>query len=93
MVKQRRDSIAQFQAGGRDDLARNEQFELVLLEGYLPAPLTEAELAKFVDDAISETGAHGPKDMGKVMALLKERIAGRADLSKLAGQIKARLAA
>jgi len=93
MVKQRRDSIAQFQAGGRDDLARNEQFELVLLEGYLPAPLTEAELAKFVDDAISETGATGPKDMGKVMALLKERIAGRADLSKLAGQIKARLAA
>lgn len=92
MVKQRRDSIAQFAAGGRDDLARNEEFELNLLQGYLPVPLSEAEIDRAVGDAIAESGAAGTADMGKVMALLKGRLAGRADLSKVSAVVKARLA-
>ncbi|MET0217632.1 MAG: GatB/YqeY domain-containing protein [Burkholderiales bacterium] len=92
MVKQRRDSIAQFQAGGREDLARNEQFEVTLLQGYLPAALSDAELAQAVSDAIAASGAQGPQEMGKVMALLKARLAGRVDLSKVSAIVKARLA-
>ncbi len=92
MVKQRRDSIAQFQAGGREDLARNEQFELTLLQGYLPPALSDAELAQAVSDAIAASGAQGPQEMGKVMALLKARLAGRVDLSKVSAIVKARLA-
>jgi hypothetical protein len=91
MVKQRRDSIAQFQAGGREDLARNEQFELTLLQGYLPPALPDAELAQAVSDAIAASGAQGPQEMGKVMALLKARLAGRVDLSKVSAILKARL--
>jgi uncharacterized protein len=92
MVKQRRDSIAQFRAGGREDLARSEQFELTLLQGYLPAALSDAELAQAVSDAIAASGAQGPQEMGKVMALLKARLAGRTDLSKVSAMVKARLA-
>lgn len=92
MVKQRRDSIAQFEAGGREDLARNEQFELTLLQGYLPVPLSDVEIDRVVGDAIAESGARGVPDMGTVMALLKGRLAGRADLSKVSAAVKARLA-
>ena len=92
MVKQRRDSIAQFLAGGRDDLAHNEEFELNLLQAYLPVPLSEAEIDRAVGDAIAASGAAGTADMGKVMALLKGRLAGRADLSKVSAVVKARLA-
>jgi uncharacterized protein YqeY len=92
MVKQRRDSIAQFRAGGREDLARSEQFELTLLQGYLPAALSDAELTQAVSDAIAASGAQGPQEMGKVMALLKARLAGRTDLSKVSAMVKARLA-
>ncbi len=92
MVKQRRDSIAQFKVGGRGDLVEQEQFELSLLEGYLPPPLSDAEVVQAIGDAIAESGAESQRDMGNVMALLKERLSGRVDLSKLAGLVKARLA-
>lgn len=92
MVKQRRDSISQFEAGGRDDLARQEEFELNLLRDYLPTPLLAAEIDRAVEDAIAESGAAGAGDMGKVMALLKGRLAGRADLSKVSALVRARLA-
>jgi uncharacterized protein YqeY len=92
MVKQRRESIAQFRAGGRDDLARIEEFELELVQGYLPPPLTGAEIDLAVAAAIAETGAMGTADMGKVMALIKARLAGRADLSKVSAAVKAKLA-
>jgi uncharacterized protein YqeY len=92
MVKQRRESITQFRAGGRDDLARIEEFELELVQGYLPPPLTGAEIDLAVAAAIAETGAMGTADMGKVMALIKARLAGRADLSKVSAAVKAKLA-
>jgi uncharacterized protein YqeY len=92
MVKQRRESITQFRAGGRDDLARIEEFELELVQGYLPPPLTGAEIDLAVAAAIAETGAMGTADMGKVMALIKARLAGRADLSKVSATVKAKLA-
>lgn len=92
MVKQRRDSIAQFRAGGREDLARTEELELALLQSYLPAALSDAELEEAVHGAISECGALGPQQMGRVMALLKARLAGRADMSKVSALVKAKLA-
>jgi uncharacterized protein YqeY len=91
MVKQRRESIAQFEAAGRTDLAEAEKFELGVLSGYLPQQLGEAELRKEVDAAVAESGASGIKDMGKVMALLKSRLAGRADMGKISALVKARL--
>ena len=92
LIKQRRDSIAQYQAAGRQDLVDGETFELGLLQGYLPQQLSEAEIAQAIDAAIGETGAAGAKDMGKVMGLLKGRLAGRADIGKVSGLVKARLA-
>lgn len=92
MLKQRRDSAAQYQAAGRDDLAGQEQFEIGVVQGYLPEPLSEAELAAILAEVIAETGASGPRDMGKVMAALKARTAGRADMQALSGQVKAALA-
>lgn len=93
MLKQRRDSIAQFEKGGRQDLADTEKFELTVLQAYMPQGLSEAEIADAVAAAIAESGAKGPADMGKVMAVLKPRIAGRADMSKVSGLVKSKLGA
>jgi uncharacterized protein YqeY len=91
MVKQRRESITQFEAGGRADLVASEQAELVVLQGYLPEQLSEAELAALIDSAIASTGAASIKDMGKVMGVVKGQAAGRADMGKVGALIKARL--
>lgn len=93
MQKQRRDSISQFEAAARQDLAEAERYELGVLQGYLPAPLSEAEVAALIAAAIAETGASGPRDMGRVIALLKGRVAGRTDLGQLSLQVKQALAA
>lgn len=90
-VKQRRDSIAAFDAAGRADLADKERAEIAVLEAYLPQQLTEAEVDAEVAAAIAETGAAGPADMGKVMGVLKPRLAGRTDLAKVSGRVKAKL--
>ncbi|MGE0557972.1 MAG: GatB/YqeY domain-containing protein [Burkholderiales bacterium] len=92
MIKQRRDSIAQFEQGGRQDLADKEKQELGLLQGYMPQALGEGEIDAAVQAAIAETGAAGPADMGKVMALLKPKLAGRADMGKVSAAVKAQLA-
>jgi uncharacterized protein YqeY len=92
MVKQRRDSIAQFEKGGRNDLAENEQFEISVLQGYMPAALSEEEIDAAIAAAIADTGAKAPADMGKVMGPLKAKLAGRADMSKVSARVKAKLA-
>jgi uncharacterized protein YqeY len=92
MVKQRRDSIAQFKQGGRDDLVEKEEFEISVLEQYMPQGLSDAEIETAIGVAIAETGAKAPSDMGKVMGVLKSRLAGRADMSKVSAQVKAKLA-
>jgi uncharacterized protein YqeY len=91
MLKQRRDSISQYEAANRNDLADVEKFEVGVLTGYLPQALTEAEVNTIIENAIKETGAAGVKDMGKVMALVKPQIVGRADMGKVSGQIKSKL--
>ena len=92
MVKQRRESIVQFAAGGRADLVAKEQAELALLSAYLPAALSDAELDALISEAIAATGAASIKDMGKVMAAIKAKAAGRADMGAVGARIKARLA-
>lgn len=92
MIKQRRESIVQFEKGGRLDLADKEKFELGVLQAYMPQALSEAEIDAALDAAIQETSAQGPSDMGKVMAVLKPRLAGRADMSQVSARVKARLA-
>jgi uncharacterized protein YqeY len=92
MIKQRRDSISQFQAANRQDLVAGETFELNLLSGYLPQQLTDSEIAAEVSAAMAQTGAKGVADMGKVMGVLKGKLAGRADLAKVSAQVKAKLA-
>jgi uncharacterized protein len=92
MIKQRRDSIAQFEKGDRRDLADNEKFELGVLQAYMPQGLSEAEIAEAVAASIQESGAKGPADMGKVMAVLKPKLAGRADMSKASAAVKQKLA-
>jgi hypothetical protein len=92
MIKQRRDSISQFQAANRQDLVDVETFELNLLSGYLPNQLTDAEVAAEVSAAVAQTGANGVPDMGKVMGVLKSKLAGRADLAKVSAMVKAKLA-
>ena len=92
MIKQRREAITQFEAGGRADLAAKEVAEIVLLQGYLPEQLAPAELEALVAAAISESGATTVKDMGKVMALVKARAAGRADMGAASALIKSKLA-
>ena len=92
MTKQRRDSITQFEKGGRQDLADNEKFELSVLQAYMPQALSEAEIADAVTASIQESGAKSPADMGKVMAVLKPKLAGRADMSTVSGLVKAKLA-
>jgi uncharacterized protein YqeY len=91
MVKQRRESIAQFEKAGRTDLAASEKAEIDILAGYLPQQMSEAEVAEAIAAAIKESGAAGPKDMGKVMGLLKSRLAGRTDMGKLSGVVKSKL--
>jgi uncharacterized protein YqeY len=93
MVKQRRESIAQFAAGGRADLVARETAELQQLSAYLPAQLSDSELDVLISEAISATGAASIKDMGKVMAAIKSKAAGRADLGAVGARIKARLSA
>jgi hypothetical protein len=92
LIKQRKDSISQFQAAGRDDLVAAEQAELVVLQAYLPEQLSAAEVEAAVVAAIAESGATSARDMGKVMGLLKPRLAGRADMGQVSALIKARLA-
>jgi uncharacterized protein len=91
MVKQRREAIAQFEAGGRADLAAKETQEIDVLKVYLPEPLSESELASLIDTAIAATGAASIKDMGKVMAAVKAEAAGRADMGAVSALIKQRL--
>jgi uncharacterized protein YqeY len=91
MLKQRRDSISQYEAANRHDLADVEKFEVSVLQSYLPQPLTEAEIVELLDKAIADTGASGVKDMGKVVAAVKPQVVGRADMGKVSGLIKARL--
>ncbi len=92
LIKQRKDSISQFQAAGRDDLVTAEQSELAVLQAYLPEQLPAAEIEAAVVAAITESGATSARDMGKVMGLLKPRLAGRADMGQVSALIKARLA-
>lgn len=91
LIKQRRDSISQFQAAGRDDLVSAEQAELAVLQAYLPEQLSIAEIEAAVVAAIAESGAASGRDMGKVMGLLKPRLAGRADMGQVSALIKTRL--
>ena len=93
MLKQRRDSITQYAAAGRDDLVAAEKFEAEVLAAYMPAALSEAEIDAAVAAAIAATGAAAPGDMGKVMAVLKPELAGRADMSEVSRRVRARLAA
>lgn len=92
MVKQRRDSISQFDAAGRDDLSAIERTEMAIIEHYLPAKLGEAAILDAIDAAMAETGASGPADMGKLMAVLKPRLAGQADMGEVSKLVKQRLA-
>ncbi|PUA17068.1 GatB/YqeY domain-containing protein [Glaciimonas sp. PCH181] len=93
MIKQRKDSITQFEAGNRQDLADIEKAELVILTAYMPAGLSDAEIHAEVAAAVSASGAKGPQDMGKVMAILKPKLAGRADLTVVSGLVKIALSA
>ena len=92
MIKQRRESIAAFEKASRNDLADAEKAEIKVLSAYLPAQMGEAEIAQAVSAAIAESGASGVKDMGKVMALLKPRLAGKADMGKVSALVKTKLA-
>lgn len=91
LIKQRRDAIAQFESGGRADLVAKETAELKVLSAYLPQQLTEAEVIAAIDAAIAESGASGPAAMGKLMALLKPRLAGRADMGVVSALVRKRL--
>ncbi|MFM7484898.1 MAG: GatB/YqeY domain-containing protein [Burkholderiaceae bacterium] len=92
MIKQRKDSITQFEAGGRQDLADKEKAEIVVLAAYMPAQMSDAEVQAEVAAAVAQSGASGPQDMGKVMAILKPKLAGRADMTAVSGLVKAALA-
>lgn len=93
MVKQRRDSIQQYRAGGREDLAQKEQAEIDVLSGYLPKQLSDEEIGAIIDEAIAQSGLSGMAAMGKVMGAVKAKVAGRADLGKVSALVKARLTA
>lgn len=92
MIKQRKDSISQFEAGGRQDLADIEKAELVILSAYMPAGLSDAEVLAEINAAIAEVGAKGPQDMGKLMGVLKPRLAGKADMTVVSASVKTALA-
>jgi uncharacterized protein YqeY len=91
MLKQCRESIEQYRAGNRPDLVAKEEFEVNVLQAYMPAQLSDAEVMKILDDVIAQTGAQGARDMGKVMNTLRPLVAGRADMGKLSGLVKTRL--
>ena len=91
MVKQRRDSVTQFEAAQREDLAQVERDEIVVIERYIPAKMGEAEILAAIDAAIAETGATGPADMGKLMGPLKAKLAGQADMGQVSALVKKRL--
>jgi len=90
-LKQRRDSIEQFNAAGRNDLAQQETYEMSIIQEFLPNPLTDEEIDQLISSAIGKTGAESMRDMGKVMGLIKPQAQGRADMGKISGMIKARL--
>ena len=92
MIKQRKDSISQFEKAGRDDLVAIEVSEMTILQAYLPAQLSDAEVEVAVAAAVASTGASGPQDMGKVIGALKAQLAGKADMGKVSGLVKAALA-
>ena len=92
MLKQRRDSVSQYEAARREDLAAQERYEIGVIEAYLPVQLSDAELDALITQCIADAGATSPRDMGKVMTLLKERAAGRADMGELSQRVKAKLA-
>ena len=92
MLKQRRDSIEQYNAAGRAELAEKEQVEIEVIQAYLPQPLSEDEINSLIQQAIADTGAESMRDMGKVMGKLKPELQGRADMGKVSGLIKAKLA-
>ncbi len=91
MMKQRKDSVSQFDAAGREDLSAIERAEMLVIETYLPSKLDDAEIDALITTAIADTGASSPRDMGKVVAAVKEKAAGRADMGVVSGKIKARL--
>jgi uncharacterized protein len=91
MIKQRRESIVQYEKGARADLADAERFEVGVLSAYLPQPMAESDVAAAVDAAMTETGAKAMPDMGKVMAILKPKLAGRADMAKVSALVKSKL--
>jgi len=91
LIKQRKDSISQFQAAGRDDLVAIENAELVVLQAYMPAQMSEAEVAAVVAEAVAQVGASGPQVMGKVMGIVKPKLAGKADMGVVSAQVKAAL--
>ena len=92
MLKQRNDSVAQYEKAGRQDLADAEKREMAILQAYLPQQLTEAEVAAIVAEAVAAAGAAAPSDMGKVMAIVKPKLAGRADMGRVSALVKAKLA-
>lgn len=92
MLKQRRDSIAQYEKAGRDDLAEQESYEIGIIQTYLPAALSDSEVDALVEQAIADTGANSVRDMGAVMAQLKPKLQGRADMGEVSKKIKGRLA-
>lgn len=91
MLKQRRDSLSQFESAGREDLAATERFEIEVVEGFMPAAMSEADIEALVDKVVAETGAAGMQDMGKVMGAVKGAITGRADMGLVSAKVKARL--
>ena len=90
-IQQRRESLAQYQSAGREDLAARESFEIEVIQSYLPAPLSEADIDTLVANAVAVTGAQSVRDMGKVMALIKDQAQGRADMAKISARVKAHL--
>jgi uncharacterized protein len=93
MLKQRREALGQYEAAGREDLAAKERFELEVIQIYMPQPLSDAEIEQFIDEAIQHSQAASTKEIGKVMAVLKPRLQGRADMAAVSAKVKARLAA
>ena len=92
MIKQRREAIAQFEKGGRQDLAEKEQFEIAAFQSYMPQALSDAEIDAAIAEVLAATGAKAPSDMGKVMGALKGKLAGKADMTKVSALVKAKLA-
>lgn len=91
MLKQRRDALSQFEAAGREDLAQQERFEIQVIETFMPAAMSDADIEALVDRIVTETGATGAKDMGKVMGAVKAAITGRVDMAVVSAKVKARL--